>query len=204
MASLMEVRRLQSDPQTPFAIVLGCADSRAPVEAVFDQYMSDVFVVRVAGNVATPTQIGSIEFAALKFDAPLVVVLGHSECGAVSAVVDQLDAEVAESGDRNKLGHIHSIVDAIQPSVEPIHSQAPRPGDVDDACRRKNELVAACVSANVDEQCRILYEQSEMLRSLVDTRQLAIVGAELDLDSGRVQFHLHEFIVSGAHPQQAR
>src|SRR5881397_4271469 len=102
-----------AEGQEPFAIILGCSDSRVPAEIVFDQGLGDLFVIRVAGNIVASSQVGSVEFAAERFGTPLVVVLGHSQCGAVQATLEQL-ARPREDQSRN----LRSIVDRIRPSVE--------------------------------------------------------------------------------------
>src|SRR5271165_1072569 len=99
--------------QKPFAAILGCSDSRVPVEIVFDQGLGDLFVIRVAGNIVAPSQIGSVEFAAENFGTRLVVVLGHSSCGAIEATLDQLQRPI-----ENQSRNLRSIVDLIRPSVE--------------------------------------------------------------------------------------
>src|SRR5512135_1080372 len=107
-------RLVPSHEQRPFAIILGCSDSRVPAEIVFDQGLGDLFVIRVAGNVVAPSQVGSVEFAVERFDTPLVVVLGHTLCGGVGATLDVLQGR-AKPGSRGLM----SIVDRIRPSVEP-------------------------------------------------------------------------------------
>ena len=99
--------------QEPFAIVLGCSDSRVPAEIVFDQGLGDLFVIRVAGNIVAPSQVGSVEFAAERFGTRLVVVLGHSDCGAILATIEELRRPTA-----NQSRNLRSIVDRVRPSVE--------------------------------------------------------------------------------------
>src|SRR5881394_1889330 len=106
-------RSAVADRQEPFAIVLGCSDSRVPAEIVFDQGLGDLFVIRVAGNIVAPSQIGSVEFAAERYGVRLVVVLGHSNCGAVLATVEELGRGPSEQS-----RHLSSIVDRIRPSVQ--------------------------------------------------------------------------------------
>ena len=101
--------------QEPFAIILGCSDSRVPAEIVFDQGLGDLFVIRVAGNIVAPSQVGSVEFAAERFGTRLVVVLGHSQCGAILATLEEL-GRPTENQSRN----LRSIVDRIRPSVEAL------------------------------------------------------------------------------------
>ena len=161
--------------QSPMAIVLGCTDSRVPAELIFDQGPGDLFVVRVAGNIATPSQIGSIEYAAANFGTRLVVVLGHSKCGAVDATVQivQQGAEIPSPG-------IESIVEQIKPSVQSVLAE----GETD-----PDNLVPASVSANVKTSVQQLTEQSEILRQLMTSDGLEIVGAEYSLETGAVEFH---------------
>lgn len=161
--------------QQPFAIVLGCSDSRVPAEIVFDQGLGDLFVIRVAGNIAQPSQIGSVEFAASNFGTRLVVVLGHSGCGAVIASVEQLRNGGA-GGSRN----LGSIVDLIIPVVEPMLAEDP--GDDPDA------LVDKAVRANVRASVERLRHGSRVIEDLGNDDGLVIVGAEYSLQTGLVDF----------------
>ena len=161
--------------QRPHAIILGCSDSRVPAEIVFDQGLGDLFVIRVAGNIVASSQIGSVEFAATKFGTRLVVVLGHTECGAVLAAVEQLQAPY-ESRSRN----LRSIVDFVRPSVE----ECLQDGAGDDQAT----LVRKAVRANINASVRALQHGSEILEELIDKEGLMIVGAEYCLQSGRVVF----------------
>src|ERR1700693_4321552 len=116
------VRRLElAASQEPFAAILGCSDSRVPVEIVFDQGLGDLFVIRVAGNIVAPSLIGSVEFAAEQFGTRLVVVLGHTQCGAIETTLQQLQRPV-----ENQSRNLHSIVDLIRPSVEGLLAAAIR------------------------------------------------------------------------------
>jgi carbonic anhydrase len=161
--------------QAPFAIVLGCSDSRVPAEIVFDQGLGDLFVIRVAGNIVASSQVGSIEFAAERFGTPLVVVLGHSRCGAVSATLDEL-MRPRENQSRN----LRSIVDRIRPSVEALLATELR-NDPD-------ALVRQAVRANVRVSANHLRHGSEILEQLIQKGRLLIVGAEYSLESGVVDF----------------
>jgi carbonic anhydrase len=161
--------------QEPFAIILGCSDSRVPAEMVFDQGLGDLFVVRVAGNIVAPSQIGSVEFAAERFGTRLVVVLGHSRCGAVIATLDEL-RRTTETRSRN----LRSIVDRIRPSVARL--LATDPGGDPDALVR--DAVRANVRAAVDQ----LRHGSEIIVRLIESDGLLVVGAEYDLESGVVHF----------------
>jgi len=161
--------------QQPFAVILGCSDSRVPVEIVFDQGMGDLFVIRVAGNVVAPSQIGSVEFAAERFSTKLVVVLGHSRCGAVQATLEQLRGP-AERQSPN----LTSIVSRIEPSVATVLENA---GESDDS-----ELERLAVRANVRASVEALKHGSDILENLVARDELLIVGAEYSLDTGVVDF----------------
>ena len=173
--------RIQTRPaalaggQEPFAIILGCSDSRVPAEIIFDQGLGDLFVIRVAGNIAAPSQIGSVEFAATQFDARLVVVLGHTQCGAIHATMQQLQ-EPSESRSRN----LRSIVDFIRPSVESLLAQG-LGGDPD-------KLVEQAVRANILASADHLRHGSDILEELERDDGLLIVGAEYSLDTGLVDF----------------
>ncbi|MDH4259822.1 MAG: carbonic anhydrase [Gammaproteobacteria bacterium] len=161
--------------QEPFAIVLGCSDSRVPAELVFDQGLGDLFVIRVAGNIVAPSQVGSVEFAAARFGTRLVVVMGHSQCGAVMATLeDALGRTTTQSQ------NLRSIVDRVRPSVEPILSG--RAGADPDA------LMADAVRANVRASADHLRHGSELLEKLVRNDGLLVVGAEYSLESGVVSF----------------
>jgi carbonic anhydrase len=159
--------------QEPFAIVLGCSDSRVPAEIVFDQGLGDLFVIRVAGNVVAPSQIGSVEFAAERFGTRLVVVLGHSQCGAVLATLEEL-RRPRESQSRN----LRSIVDRIRPSVESLLAT--------DLRSDRDALVSAAVRANVRAAANQLRHGSEVVEQLIKDDGLLVVGAEYSLETGLV------------------
>jgi carbonic anhydrase len=161
--------------QEPFAIVLGCSDSRVPAELVFDQGLGDLFVIRVAGNIVAPSQVGSVEFAATRFGTRLVVVLGHSQCGAILATLDEL-RRPAENQSRN----LRSIVDRVRPSVEALMATELR--------RDTDALVREAVRANVRASVDHLRHGSEILERLIAQEGLAVVGAEYSLETGRVDF----------------
>src|ERR1700674_1967178 len=168
-------RRELATGQEPFAIILGCSDSRVPAEIVFDQGLGDLFVIRVAGNIVAPSQIGSVEFAAERYHTRLVVVLGHSQCGAILATVQELGRR-SEDQSRN----IHSIVDRIRPSVEPL--LGPELGhDLD-------TLVRQAVRANIRMSANQLRHGSEILEQLIEKDGLLVVGAEYSLETGVVEF----------------
>jgi len=161
--------------QEPFAIVLGCSDSRVPAEIIFDQGLGDLFVIRVAGNVVASSQIGSVEFAAERFGTPLVVVLGHSQCGAILATLEQI-TRPREDQSRN----LRSIVDRVRPSVEPLLATELR--------HDPEALVRQAVRANVRVSAAHLRHGSEILEQLIRRRRLLVVGAEYALETGVVEF----------------
>jgi carbonic anhydrase len=161
--------------QEPFAIVLGCSDSRVPAEIVFDQGLGDLFVIRVAGNIVAPSQVGSVEFAAERFGTRLVVVLGHSQCGAVLATLQELRRPTATQS-RN----LRSIVDRVRPSVEALLAT--------DLGTSPDALVRAAVRANVRASADHLRHGSEILEQLIRTDGLLVVGAEYSLETGVVDF----------------
>ncbi len=165
--------------QKPFAVVLSCADSRVPVEVLFDRGIGDIFVVRDAGNIATITDIGSIEYAVDHLGSPLVVVLGHSKCGAVTAAVEGGEAPP----------NIKAIVDFIAPAVTQAKSANPdKSGDA---------LVSAAITANIWQAMADTYKNSPMLREKVKDGKIKLVGAVYDIKSGKVNW-------LGPHPQQAQ
>lgn len=161
--------------QEPFAAILGCSDSRVPVEIVFDQGLGDLFVIRVAGNIVAPSQVGSVEFAADKFGTRLVVVLGHSNCGAINTTLDQL-ARPFELQSRN----LRSIVDLIRPSVEGLLTTSLK--------NDRETLVHHAVRANIRASVHHLKHGSRMLETLVRNDGLMVVGAEYSLETGMVDF----------------
>ena len=166
-------RVLSAEEQSPFAIILGCSDSRVPAEIVFDQGLGDLFVIRVAGNIVAPSQIGSVEFAASKFGTPLVVVLGHSQCGAVLATLEYLrEGPVPEHSENSR-----SIVDRIRPAVEKLVD--PENPDI---------VWQAAVRANVKASVDQLRHGSNLVEQLIDDEVLRIVGAEYSLQTGEVEF----------------
>jgi carbonic anhydrase len=161
--------------QNPFAVVVGCSDSRVPVEIVFDQGLGDLFVIRVAGNIVAPSQIGSVEFAADRFGTRLVIVLGHTGCGAIQAALEQLQ-ESTQSRSRN----LQSIVNRIRPAVESL---------LDAGIRHEPEaLTRKAVRANVRVAADHLRHGSDILEQLVQDEGLLVVGAEYSLETGVVDF----------------
>lgn len=161
--------------QQPFAIVLGCSDSRVPAELVFDQGLGDLFVIRVAGNIVAPSQIGSVEFAAERFGTRLVVVLGHSQCGAITATLEELGRE-----DGVPSRNLASIVDRVRPAVEGLV----RSGEYTNL----EDLIHQAVRANVRAAVKQLRHGSELVERLIANEGLLVVGAEYFLESGRVHF----------------
>src|SRR6266850_809805 len=161
--------------QEPFAIILGCSDSRVPAELVFDQGFGDLFVIRVAGNIVAPSQIGSVEFAAARFGTRLVVVLGHSQCGAVLATLEELRQPSA-----NRSRNLASIVDRVRPSVEGLLRT--------ELAKDTDALLRHAVRANVGVSVSHLRHGSEILEQLSENDGLVVVGAEYSLDTGVVEF----------------
>jgi carbonic anhydrase len=161
--------------QEPFAIILGCSDSRVPAELVFDQGFGDLFVIRVAGNIVAPSQVGSVEFAASRFGTRLVVVLGHSGCGAITATLEEMTGR-ATSQSRN----LRSIVNRVKPSIETL--LATRNHQDEEA------LIRDAVRANVRASVNHLRHGSELLEQLSLSDGLRVIGAEYSLETGVVTF----------------
>ena len=161
--------------QAPFAIILGCSDSRVPAEIVFDQGLGDLFVIRVAGNIVAPSQIGSVEFAVSQFGTRLVVVLGHSQCGAICATIDELTNKDTSSSE-----NIRAIVDRVKPSIQGLMATDLK----NDRAALEKEAVRANVRASVNQ----LQHGSTIIENLVETDSLMIVGAEYSLETGVVDF----------------
>jgi len=161
--------------QAPFAAILGCSDSRVPVELVFDQGVGDLFVIRVAGNVVAPSQVGSVEFAAEKFGTRLVVVLGHTRCGAVQATLEELQRPGGTAS-----ANLRSIVDLVRPAVESLMLTELR--------HQPEELARQAVRANVRVAAGHLRHGSPVLERLIRNDGLLVVGAEYALETGVVDF----------------
>ena len=157
--------------QDPFAVILSCSDSRVPVELIFDQGLGDLFVIRVAGNIVAPSQVGSVEFAAAQLGTRLVVVLGHSNCGAIAATLKELS-----QGHETRSPNLQSIVDSIRPAIEPLLEEGSEV-DMDDA-----------VAANVRQSVRQLRRGSTILKELIQSEELTVVGAEYSIETGEVSF----------------
>jgi carbonic anhydrase len=169
-------RRIElADGQEPFAVILGCSDSRVPVEIIFDQGLGDLFVIRVAGNIVAPSLIGSVEFAAEQFGTRLVVVLGHSRCGVINATLEQL-----QRPRQNQSHNLHSIVDMVRPSVEGLLAT--------DLRHDLNALVHQAVRANIRASANHLRHGSKVIEQLIHNAGLQVVGAEYSLETGVVDF----------------
>jgi carbonic anhydrase len=161
--------------QQPFAIILGCSDSRVPAEIVFDQGLGDLCVIRVAGNIVAPSQVGSVEFSAARYFTRLVVVLGHSQCGAILATLEELRAP-----SENQSHNLRSIVDRVRPSVESLlHTELRNDPDA---------LVREAVRANIRASVDHLRHGSQVLEELIQREGLLVVGAEYSLETGVVEF----------------
>ena len=168
LLSISQARRAELvDGQTPFAVIVACSDSRVPVELLFDQGLGDLFVVRVAGNIVAPSQIGSVEFAAANLGTRLVVVLGHSNCGAVDAALREHSQE-----QEKRSPNLQSIVDRIRPALEVLENPS------------LNDAVAANVRNSVEQ----LRHGSEILEASIDSGELTVIGAEYSIESGVVDF----------------
>ena len=175
-ANASRARRLElTASQAPFATILGCSDSRVPVEIVFDQGLGDLFVIRVAGNIVAPSLIGSVEFAAEQFGTHLVVVLGHTQCGAIETTLQQLRRPV-----ENQSRNLHSIVDLIRPSVEGLLATELR--------HDLRALGQAAVRANIRASVQHLRHGSDIIEQLIQKAGLMVVGAEYSLETGVVDF----------------
>jgi len=161
--------------QEPFAIILGCSDSRVPAEMVFDQGLGDLFVIRVAGNIVAPSQVGSVEFAAERFGTRLVVVLGHSNCGAILATLEELGRP-----NEGQSPNLRSIVDRVRPSVAGLLASGLR--------QDPEALVREAVRANIRASADHLRHGSRILEQLIQTDGLLVVGAEYSLETGVVDF----------------
>jgi len=175
-AFVSHTRRVElASGQQPFAIILGCSDSRVPSEIVFDQGLGDLFVIRVAGNIVAPSQVGSVEFAAARYSTRLVVVLGHSQCGAILATLEELRAPTG-----NQSRNLQSIVDRVRPSVAAVFAGTVGPDS--------DALVQQAVRANIRASVDHLRHGSRVLEELIQDEGLLVVGAEYALETGVVDF----------------
>ncbi len=163
------------DSQSPFAIVLACSDSRVPIELIFDQGIGDLFVIRVAGNIVAPSQVGSVEYAAQQFGTKLVLVLGHTSCGAVIAALNELAKR-----ESHRSPNLRAIVDRVRPAIEPViaHHEMSE-GD---------EVLRDSVRANIRSSVDRLSHGSRILEQLIDDGELVVVGAEYSVETGAVEF----------------
>ncbi len=170
-----ERRAALATSQEPFAIILGCSDSRVPAEIVFDQGLGDLFVIRVAGNIVAPSLVGSVEFAAARFGTRLVVVLGHTQCGAIQATLDEL-----RQPDSTPSPNLREIVNRVRPSVEALFRTELRHDPV--------ALAEEAVRSNVRASVSHLRHGSRLLEQLIRDDGLLVVGAEYSLETGVVDF----------------
>ena len=168
-------RAALTEGQEPFAIILGCSDSRVPAEIVFDQGLGDLFVIRVAGNIVAPSQIGSIEFAVEQFGTPLVIVLGHSDCGAISVTLDSL-----ENPSEHQQSNLYSIVNRVRPSLEPLLATNLR--------NDRKALLKQAVRANIRASANHIRHSSPVLEHHHQNGKLLVVGAKYSLETGVVDF----------------
>lgn len=174
--SVAKLKNLAEKGQKPFAIILCCADSRAPTELIFDQGLGDLFVIRVAGNVVGPSLIASMEFAATKFGSPLIMVMGHTRCGAIQTTLE-LSQKNLKAPSRN----LEDLVNKIKPSLDNLKF---KPAS-DDA------LVELATWQNVENSKSMILEHSQILSQLVKDNKLAIVGSVFNLDTGEVKMEEH-------------
>ena len=175
MQTTDEQRKTLLEGQSPFAIILGCSDSRAPVELIFDQNLGELFVIRIAGNIVAPSMVGSVEFAASQFGTRLVIVLGHTQCGAIKATLSELQQPTEK-----RSPNLDSIVNRIRPAVEPLLEF------------RKDEdqelLLRKAVRANIRASANQLRHGSAILEDLIEKDGLKVIGAEYSLKTGLVEF----------------
>ncbi len=176
MLSHLKMADLADRGQKPFAIVLTCSDSRSPVEMIFDQGLGDVFVVRVAGNVIAPSLLASIEFAAANFGSPLILVMGHTQCGAVNGTYKH----VKNPGDALPSIHLEELISRIRPAVERTMAISKETNE--------SNLVELCSIENVKRSMAIITEQSAIVRNLLDQKKVMLVGSVLNIKSGKVDF----------------
>ncbi len=161
--------------QEPIAIVLGCSDSRVPVEIVFNQGPGDLFVIRVAGNIVAPSLVGSVEFAADRFGTRLVVVMGHSSCGAIAATIEELHRPTT-----NQSPNLRAIVDRIRPGVEELVKMKEAEGAL--------AVEHAAMTANVLASVNQLRHGSAIIEGLIASDGLVVIGAWYSLETGKVEF----------------
>ncbi len=174
MFSHLKMAELSASGQKPFVIVLTCSDSRSPVEMIFDQGIGEVFVVRVAGNVVAPSLLASIEFAAANFGSPLILVMGHTQCGAVNATLQH----TKNPSDVLPSIHLEELVSRIRPAVEKTMKLYPS--------KPESEVLELCTAENVKRSMGIILDQSSIVRNLINQDKIKIEGAILDIQTGKV------------------
>ena len=175
LLSNVKMKELAEKGQKPFAIVLTCSDSRSPVEMIFDQGIGDVFVVRVAGNVIAPSLLASIEFAAANFGSPLIMVLGHTHCGAVKATLQKTKNPSMQLPSI----HLEELVSRITPAVEKTLKF--------NRFKNEEQLLYLCAEENVRHNANLILEQSKIIKNLVQQGKVEIVCSVLEIDSGKVR-----------------
>ena len=173
-SSLKKLQDFAKTGQAPKATVLCCSDSRAPVEMIFDQDIGDLFVIRVAGNIVAPSLVGSVEFAANRFKTHLVLVMGHTQCGAITATLDHIENAQAISSE-----NIYDLVSRIKPHILPIAQMKKI---------TRAEKMERAVEANVRASVNQLSHSSRLIESLVQKKEMKIIGAVLNLSTGEVDF----------------
>lgn len=171
--------QITKDKQHPFASFLSCSDSRAPVELLFDQALGDIFSVRLAGNIASDKAIGSLEFASKYLGSKLIVVMGHTSCGAVKAACDDF-----------KDGHIGEIINLIKPSIR--HEKTVT--DQDQRNSKNADFVEKIGTLNVKYQIDTIIRCSDIVDDMLQSKQIGIVGAIYDIATGKVNFLEDTFV----------
>lgn len=169
-----KLKELSINGQKPFCIILSCADSRVPSEMVFDMGLGDLFVLRVAGNVISRSLLASIEFAATNFGTPLLMVMGHSKCGAIKATIESVKHQTAAPSQ-----NLQDLIDLIKPSVEK---------NLPNFQKDEEKMLDVCTRDNVLNTIQSIYQQSEIVKDLVNEKKLLMVGSVFDLDTGKVTF----------------
>lgn len=180
IASYQKLAELAEKGQTPFAIVLTCSDSRVPAELLFDQGVGDLFVIRVAGNVLSPSLLASAEFAALSFKTPLCVVMGHTKCGAIKATLD-----FCAKGVEPPTPSLTTLVKSIDPAIKSVVDNRGKD------CAGE-ELLHDATLANVKHTAKMIFETSAVLRERAKAKEFMVVGAMYDIATGTVKFESPE------------
>jgi carbonic anhydrase len=176
---LLEQVNDTQDGQWPFAAILSCMDSRTSAELIFDQGLGDVFSIRIAGNVVTEGILGSLEYATAVAGSKLIVVLGHTKCGAIKGACDNV-----------KMGNLTSLIERIQPAVKKEHTVT------EDRTSNNNEFVNAVAILNVMHSVEEIMSKSEIIKKLVDEGKVGIVPALYDVMTGKVAFYEDDAIVN--------